>query len=45
MNVRIAIQLQNPEHFLHMHKVLVENTMMEKDTNADGRIDLKEFLG
>jgi len=36
---------QNPEHFPHMHQVLVENTMLEKDTDGDGRISLKEFLG
>jgi len=36
---------QNPEHFPHMHDVLVENTLMEKDTNGDGKIDLKEYMG
>lgn len=35
----------NPENYKHMHKVLVEVTMVEKDLNKDGAIDLKEFLG
>ncbi|XGW22058.1 hypothetical protein V3C99_004765 [Haemonchus contortus] len=35
----------NPENYKHMHKVLVEVTMKEKDANKDGAIDLKEFLG
>ncbi|VDM40819.1 unnamed protein product [Toxocara canis] len=36
---------QNPEHYPHMHKTLVEMTMLEKDRNFDGRVDLKEFMG
>ncbi|VDK45622.1 unnamed protein product [Anisakis simplex] len=36
---------QNPEHYPHMHKTLIEMTMLEKDRNSDGKIDLKEFLG
>uniref|UniRef100_A0A915BG54 Reticulocalbin-3 n=1 Tax=Parascaris univalens TaxID=6257 RepID=A0A915BG54_PARUN len=36
---------QNPEHYSHMHKTLVEMTMLEKDRNVDGKVDLKEFLG
>lgn len=35
----------NPENYKHMHKVLVEVTMIEKDLNKDEAIDLKEFLG
>ncbi|CAJ0576848.1 unnamed protein product, partial [Mesorhabditis spiculigera] len=35
----------NPENYDHMHKVLVEVTLMEKDENGDGAIDLNEFLG
>ncbi|KJH48586.1 EF hand [Dictyocaulus viviparus] len=35
----------NPENYKHMHKTLVEITMLEKDSNKDGAIDLKEFLG
>jgi len=36
---------QNPEHFPHMHSVLVENTLFEKDANKDGKIDMQEFMG
>ncbi|KHJ89613.1 EF hand [Oesophagostomum dentatum] len=35
----------NPENYKHMHKILVEVTMKEKDVNKDGAIDLNEFLG
>ncbi|VDM66919.1 unnamed protein product [Strongylus vulgaris] len=35
----------NPENYKHMHKILVDVTMKEKDTNKDGAINLNEFLG
>ncbi|KAF7627234.1 hypothetical protein Mgra_00009466 [Meloidogyne graminicola] len=36
---------QNPEHAEHMHDSLIQNTLAEKDTNKDGKIDLSEFMG
>ncbi|KAL7071023.1 hypothetical protein ACQ4LE_009976 [Meloidogyne hapla] len=36
---------QNPEHAQHMHDTLIQNTLNEKDTNKDGKIDLAEFMG
>lgn len=35
----------NPEHHPHMHPVLIAVTLLEKDSNGDGAIDEKEFLG
>lgn len=36
---------QNPEHHEHMHETLVTLTLKEKDKNADGQIDFKEYIG
>uniref|UniRef100_A0A0K0G3P3 Reticulocalbin-3 n=1 Tax=Strongyloides venezuelensis TaxID=75913 RepID=A0A0K0G3P3_STRVS len=35
---------QSPEHHPHMHQVLIQHTMIEKDTNKDGKISLDEYL-
>lgn len=34
-----------PENFAHMHSIIIENTMAEKDNNKDGFIDINEYLG
>uniref|UniRef100_A0AC35TLT7 Reticulocalbin-2 n=1 Tax=Rhabditophanes sp. KR3021 TaxID=114890 RepID=A0AC35TLT7_9BILA len=36
---------QTPEHYDFMFDVLIKNTMLEKDENKDGKIDIKEYLG
>uniref|UniRef100_A0A914W1Y2 Reticulocalbin-3 n=1 Tax=Plectus sambesii TaxID=2011161 RepID=A0A914W1Y2_9BILA len=36
---------QNPEHHEHMHETLIEVTLKEKDTNKNGQIEFKEFMG
>ncbi|VDL72320.1 unnamed protein product [Nippostrongylus brasiliensis] len=45
LNIAELAAFLNPENYKHMHKVLVDVTMREKDVNKDGAIDLKEFLG
>lgn len=36
---------QNPEEHPQMLPVVMEQTMRDKDTNRDGKIDFKEFIG
>lgn len=36
---------QNPEHHQHMHETLLDVTLKEKDTDKNGQIDFKEFMG
>uniref|UniRef100_A0A183IMB8 Reticulocalbin-3 n=1 Tax=Soboliphyme baturini TaxID=241478 RepID=A0A183IMB8_9BILA len=36
---------QNPENHPHMHRSLIDSILKEKDSNKDGFIDMKEYLG
>uniref|UniRef100_A0A915EJ27 Reticulocalbin-3 n=1 Tax=Ditylenchus dipsaci TaxID=166011 RepID=A0A915EJ27_9BILA len=45
LNKQEFAAFQNPEHHEQMHSTLIENTLLEKDANKDGVIDLKEYLG
>ncbi|XP_047042026.1 reticulocalbin-2 [Helicoverpa zea] len=35
----------NPEEHEEMHQILINQTLREKDTNKDGRIDFNEYVG
>nr|CAD2181677.1 unnamed protein product [Meloidogyne enterolobii] len=45
LNFEEFVAFQNPEHAEHMHDILIQNTLNEKDANKNGKIDLAEFLG
>ncbi|CAK5096042.1 unnamed protein product [Meloidogyne enterolobii] len=45
LNFEEFTAFQNPEHAEHMHDILIQNTLNEKDANKNGKIDLAEFLG
>uniref|UniRef100_A0A8R1DH74 EF-hand domain-containing protein n=1 Tax=Caenorhabditis japonica TaxID=281687 RepID=A0A8R1DH74_CAEJA len=45
LNMEELASFLNPEHHAHMHPVLIAVTLLEKDSNGDGAIDEKEFLG
>uniref|UniRef100_A0A7E5A1Q9 Reticulocalbin-3 n=1 Tax=Panagrellus redivivus TaxID=6233 RepID=A0A7E5A1Q9_PANRE len=38
-------RFQNPELYNSMHDILVTMTLVEKDANHDGKIDIREFMG
>ncbi|CAI5438167.1 unnamed protein product [Caenorhabditis angaria] len=45
LDIKELAAFNNPENYPHMHDVILEATLVEKDSNGDGAIDLNEYLG
>uniref|UniRef100_A0A1A9WK75 Reticulocalbin-3 n=1 Tax=Glossina brevipalpis TaxID=37001 RepID=A0A1A9WK75_9MUSC len=45
LNLEEYTLFHNPEEHPHMLPIVLEQTMRQKDTNSDGKIDFREYVG